>query len=60
MTRKIMRRVSWPIVFGALAAPFMVNCGALPKVPGVPGLPGNCPDMASIDAVDNFDFAANF
>src|SRR5215469_916380 len=60
MTRKIMRRVSWPIVFGALAAPFMVNCGSLPKVPGVPGMPGNCPDMASIDAVENFDFAANF
>src|SRR5579871_4976330 len=57
MTRTIMRRVSWPIVFAGLAAPFMVNCGALPA--GVPGA-GNCPDMTNIEAVEKFDFAANF
>jgi hypothetical protein len=60
MTRKIMRRVSWPIVFAGLAAPFVTNCGGLPKMPGVPGLPGgNCPDM-NLEAIDKFDFAANF
>jgi len=59
MTRKIMRRVSWPIVFVGLAAPFFTNCGALPKLPG--GIPGvaSCPDM-NIDAIEKFDFAANF
>ena len=56
MTRQIMRRVSWPIVFAGLAAPFLTNCGGLPKVPG---LPGNCPDM-NVDAIDKFDFATNF
>jgi hypothetical protein len=61
MTRKIMRRVSWPIVFAGLAAPFVTNCGGLPKLPGVPGLPGgNCPDMTKIEEIDKFDFAANF
>ncbi|HEY8092078.1 MAG TPA: hypothetical protein VIF09_29655 [Polyangiaceae bacterium] len=62
MTRKIWRQVSWPIVFAALAAPFMVDCGGLPKVPGVPGIPGvgNCPDMANIEAVESFDFAGEF
>src|SRR3974390_2226440 len=59
MTRKIMRRVSWPIVFAGLAAPFVTNCGGLPKIPGVPGLPGSCPDM-KIEAIESFDFAANF
>lgn len=59
MTRKIMRRVSWPIVFGALAAPFVVNCGALPK--GMPGgLGGKCPDMANVDDIEKFDFAGEF
>jgi hypothetical protein len=61
MTRKIMRRVSWPIVFVGLAAPFITNCGALKGMPGVPSLPGgNCPDMAKIEEIDKFDFAANF
>jgi len=60
MTRTVLRRVSWPVVFGALAAPFLINCGALPKVPGVPGLPGSCPDMSKIEEIDKFDFQANF
>lgn len=60
MTRKIMRRVSWPIVFAALAAPFVVNCGAMPKLPGVPNIAGNCPDMTKVEAVDSFDFGKEF
>src|ERR1700722_6125515 len=61
MTRKIMRRVSWPIVLVGLAAPLVTNCGGLPKWPGVPGLPGgNCPHMTKIEEIDKFDFAANF
>src|SRR5271155_27247 len=55
MTRQIMRRVSWPIVFAGLAAPFVTNCGGLK----VPGLPGNCPDM-NVEAIDKFDFTTNF
>lgn len=57
MTRKTMRRVSWPIVFAALAAPFMINCGALPKVPG---LPGGCPDMSKPEEIAKFDFQGSF
>ena len=61
MTRNMWRRISWPIVFAGLVAPFMVNCGALPKgVPGVGGLTGKCPDMAKIDEIDSFDFAGEF
>ena len=60
MTRKIWRRVSWPIVFAGLAAPFMINCGSMPKLPG--GLPGvgACPDMSKPDEIAKFDFAGNF
>ena len=36
MTRKIMRRVSWPIVLVGLAAPLVTNCGGLPKLPAFP------------------------
>lgn len=60
MTRKIMRRVSWPIVFAALAAPFVVNCGAMPQVPGVPNVAGNCPDMTNVEAIESFDFEKEF
>jgi hypothetical protein len=60
MIRKFWRRVSWPIVFTGLIAPFTVNCGALKGLPGVPGLPGNCPDMTKIEEIDKFDFQANF
>src|ERR1700722_8381257 len=63
MTRKIWRRVSWPIVFAGLAAPFIVNCGSMPKLPGglpnVPGV-GACPDMSKPDEIAKFDFAGNF
>jgi hypothetical protein len=59
MTRTALRRISWPVVFGALAAPFLINCGALPKLPGVPGLAG-CPDMTKIEEIDKFDFQGSF
>jgi len=60
MIRKSWRRVSGPIVFAGLTAPFMVNCGSMPKLPG--GLPGvgSCPDMSKPDEIEKFDFAANF
>src|ERR1700722_705002 len=65
MIRKFWRRVSWPIVFAGLSAPFIANCGSLPKVPGAPGVPGvpgggNCPDMAKIEAIESFDFGKEF
>ena len=60
MIRKFWRRVSWPIVFTGLIAPFTVNCGALKGLPGVPGLPGSCPDMSKPEEIDKFDFQANF
>lgn len=59
MTKRFWRNVALPIVMGALAAPFMVNCGSLPKVPGVPGIPGagGCPDTSSVEGIAKFDFA---
>jgi len=60
MNRKIWRSVSWPIVFAGLSAPFIVNCGALSKLPGgLPGIP-SCPDMSKPDEIAKFDFAASF
>jgi hypothetical protein len=69
MIRKFWRRISWPIVFAGVSAPFMANCGgAMPSLPGVPagsplsGLPGvgNCPDMAKVEAIESFDFEKEF
>jgi hypothetical protein len=60
MNRNIWRSVSWPIVFAGLSAPFIVNCGALPKLPGgLPGIP-SCPDMSKPDEIAKFDFAGSF
>ena len=39
MIRKFWRRVSWPIVFAGLSAPFIANCGSMPKMPGGGGCP---------------------
>jgi hypothetical protein len=65
MTRKLWRRVSWPIVFAGLITPFTTNCGA--KAPGAPSAPtlpahpaGHCPDMAKADAIASFDFGKEF
>jgi hypothetical protein len=74
MTRKFWRRVSWPIVFAGLSAPFMANCGGeMPSLPsatsggapgggGIPGIPGAgaCPDMAKVEAIESFDFEKEF
>ncbi|HEX3345909.1 MAG TPA: hypothetical protein VHS09_15095 [Polyangiaceae bacterium] len=52
--------MSWPIVFAGLSAPFIVNCGSLPKMPGgLPGIP-SCPDMSKPDEIAKFDFAGSF
>jgi hypothetical protein len=60
MNRKIWRSVSWPVVFAGLSAPFIVNCGSLPKLPGgLPGIP-SCPDMSKPDEIAKFDWAASF
>ena len=66
MIRKFWRRVTGPIVFAGLTAPFIANCGGgMPGMPGMPGggsLPGagNCPDMAKVEAIDSFDFEKEF
>jgi len=64
MIRKFWRRVTGPIVFAGLSAPFIANCGgAMPSLPGGGGgLPGagNCPDMAKVEAIDSFDFGKEF
>jgi hypothetical protein len=61
MTRKFWQRVSWPIVFAGLTAPFALNCGGkLPGLPGVPNVAGNCPDMTKVEAIESFDFEKEF
>jgi hypothetical protein len=66
MIRKFWRRVSWPIVFAGLMAPFALHCGgAAPGgIPGGPALPGgaagNCPDMSKAEAIESFDFGKEF
>jgi hypothetical protein len=63
MIRKFWRRVTGPIVFLGLSAPFITNCGGkMPGMPGGGGLPGagNCPDMAKVEAIDSFDFEKEF
>jgi hypothetical protein len=71
MTRKFWQRITWPIVFAGVSAPFATNCGgAMPSLPGgTPGgggLPsiasvtGNCPDMAKVEAIESFDFEKEF
>jgi hypothetical protein len=66
MMHKIWHKVSWPIVFAGLSAPFLTNCGAsMPGgVPGAGALPGGagggCPDMANVEAIDSFDFEKGF
>jgi hypothetical protein len=65
MIRKFWRRVSWPIVFAGLMAPFALHCGgAAPCIPGGPALPGgaagSCPDMSKAEAIESFDFGKEF
>lgn len=54
------RIASMPFAVLVLASPMLIDCGGMPKVPG--GIPGaaDCPDMASADAVANFDWKQNF
>jgi hypothetical protein len=73
MMRTFWRRVSWPIVFVGLSAPFALNCGAAPgggpalpgATPSLPGVPselsgGKCPDMTKVEAIEGFDFEHEF
>ncbi|HLK40824.1 MAG TPA: hypothetical protein VKU41_28920 [Polyangiaceae bacterium] len=65
MTRKFWRRISWPVVFAGLSAPFIANCGGgMPGGGGLPGIPsggGACPvDMAKVEAIESFDFEKEF
>jgi len=60
---KLGRTLSLPIVFGMLASPLLMDCGALPK--GLPGpmgdlaAAGSCPEM-SVEGLANLDFAKEF
>src|SRR5262249_13411229 len=57
-------------LLSALGSPLLIDCGGkmpgggsmpnLPNAPGGLGAPGNCPDMASVDAVANFDWQKEF
>ncbi|HMI86126.1 MAG TPA: hypothetical protein VK550_18655 [Polyangiaceae bacterium] len=66
MVSNYWRIVSLPVLLTALASPLLIDCGKMPSVPGapnvpgVPGAPGNCPDMANVDAVANFDWQKEF
>jgi hypothetical protein len=64
MTKSAFRVVTWPVL--AFGLPWLASCGAsmpggLPgadKLPG--GMGGACPDTASVEAIEKFDFASNF
>jgi len=67
MVSNCWKMVSLPVLITALGSPLLMNCGKMPSgvpgapaVPGIPGGPGNCPDMASADAVANFDWQKEF
>jgi len=63
MVSNYWRIVSLPVLLTALGSPLLIDCGKLPSVPGapnIPGAPGNCPDMANVDAVANFDWQKEF
>lgn len=63
MGKSLIRSMSWPLLALALGSPLLMDCGSLPSIPGVPnvpGMPGNCPDVANVEAVANFDWANEF
>ncbi|MEO7109588.1 MAG: hypothetical protein ABI183_04035 [Polyangiaceae bacterium] len=61
MKRLTPKKIFSTLILTALVAPFIINCGSLPKVPGAPALPDtSCPDFSSADAVEKVDFAATF
>jgi hypothetical protein len=63
MIRKFWRRITAPIVFAGLSAPFIANCGGgLPSLPGGGSIPGagNCPDVTKVEAIESFDFEKEF
>lgn len=61
MKRLTPKKLLASFVLSALTAPFILNCGSLPKVPGAPALPDtSCPDFSSPEAVAKIDFATEF
>lgn len=63
MGSTFIRTLHWPFLGLVLASPVLMHCGGMPAisgVPKVPGVPGNCPDVANVDAVANFDWANEF
>ncbi len=60
---KLGRTLSLPIVFGMLASPLLMDCGAIPK--GLPGpvgdlaAAGSCPDL-TVEALTSLDFTKEF
>lgn len=60
---KLGRTLSLPILFGMLASPLLMDCGALPKgLPGPAGdlaAAGSCPEL-NAEALANLDFAKEF
>jgi hypothetical protein len=55
-------------LLSALGSPLLIDCGgkmpggmpSLPNAPAGMGAPGNCPDMASAEAVANFDWQKEY
>jgi hypothetical protein len=61
MKRLTPKKMFASILVSALVAPFILNCGSVPKVPGAPALPDtSCPDFSSPEAVEKVDFVASF
>src|SRR5690349_17396173 len=64
MVSNYWRIVSLPVLVTALGSPLLIDCGkmpgGIPGAPAIPGAPGNCPDMANVDAIANFDWQKEF
>ena len=66
MSSKAWRLVSWPLLAMGMCAPLITNCGQAGNLPGAPGLPpglaaaADCPDVSTVEAVEQYDFVAGF
>ncbi len=59
--RTIWRRLSWPLIVGALIAPFTTHCALVMPAIGAAGkMARSCPDTDNAEALDQFDFAGQF
>ncbi len=63
MKQTVLKKVCGPLAGLVLAIPVLAQCGAMSGgLPGLDQLPkgAKCPDMTSVEAIESFDWAANY